>query len=87
VDPDPDPYLESGSTDLIEFGSNPDPDLKPWSRQSGYGWICIHKTVRNTGKKNLTQLMVGKCEMLFPSGAVLPALLLWVIFTLLDPDP
>jgi hypothetical protein len=28
---DPDSEYGSGSTDLIESGSNPDPDPKPWS--------------------------------------------------------
>ncbi len=32
LDPDPDSEYGSGSTDLIEFGSNPDP--KPWSYTS-----------------------------------------------------
>jgi hypothetical protein len=30
LDPDPDSEYGSGSTDLIESGSNPDPDPKPW---------------------------------------------------------
>jgi hypothetical protein len=30
LDPDPDPDSESGSTDPIEYGSNPDPDPQTW---------------------------------------------------------
>jgi hypothetical protein len=38
LDPDPDSEYGSGSIDLIEIGSNPDQDPKPWFK-SGSGTL------------------------------------------------
>jgi hypothetical protein len=72
---------QPGQTQGVGLGSLPFTDLGVFlvrkvrsssrsvrPRQSASNWIRIHNTVRNTGKQNLTQLMVGRCErgMLFP---------------------
>jgi hypothetical protein len=51
---DPDPDSESGSTGPIEYGSNPDPDPKPWCKVGG-GEVWGHK--RGGGLRQINHLL------------------------------
>jgi hypothetical protein len=50
---DPGPDSESGSTGPIEYGSNPDPDPKPWSEAwiRGSGIHTNMSWIRNTARR------------------------------------
>ncbi len=47
MDPDPDSEYGSGSTGLIESGSNPDPDPKPCLVHNAF-WACFSLLLRNS---------------------------------------
>ncbi len=48
LDPDPDSEYGSGSTGPIEYGSNPDPDPKPWFCVGNFANLSIFTPIVNT---------------------------------------